>query len=241
MTKWAEVAAALEAEIAAGALAEGARLPTEPALMARYGVGRATLRQAVASLQQRGVLRAEQGRGTFVGARRLTYAISRRTSFSRNLAAQGFEPGGELISEHPVAAEAEVAAMLGIAPGRPVIHRHGIGMADGVPVELADVYVPLDRFPDWQEVRARHSTYGATFAALGVAVVQRLHTRIAARMPTQAEAGLLRQAAAAPVFVLTRVDGDEDGRPVLFGRGLWSAERVEFDLTEPDAADARDS
>jgi DNA-binding GntR family transcriptional regulator len=63
----------------------------------------------------------------------------------------------------------------------------------------------------------------------------RAATLIEARMPSEDEARLLRQAANAPVFVVTRIDADLEGVPILFGRGVWAAERVSFDLTDPSS------
>jgi hypothetical protein len=37
------------------------------------------------------------------------------------------------------------------------------------------------------------------------------------------------------VFVVTRIDADLEGVPILFGRGVWAAERVSFDLTDPSS------
>ncbi len=82
---WQQLEQSLAQEIASGALPAGSQLPPEPELMARYQVSRFTVRQAIASLEHRGLVRAEQGRGTFVQANLLTYPISQRTRFSRNL------------------------------------------------------------------------------------------------------------------------------------------------------------
>ncbi len=227
---WATIETLLAEEIGAGQLASGDRLPTEPALMERFGVSRATVRQALASLERRGLVHAEQGRGTFVGPRRLAYSLSERTRFSRNLIEQGFEPSGRLLFERVVPAGRVVGARLGVPEWQSVSHRHGIGEADGVPIELADVFVPLDRFPNWAEVKAQHVTYTAAFAHFGVKDYRRLSTRIEARMPTQEEAALLDQPLTSPVFVMTRVDADLDGRPILYGHALWCAERVGFEI-----------
>jgi len=46
----------------------GARLPTEPELMARFGVGRSTVREAVRVLAHLGMVEVRQGDGTYVRA-----------------------------------------------------------------------------------------------------------------------------------------------------------------------------
>lgn len=64
-----EVAGHLLEEIVEARYPSGTRLPTEAELCDRLMVSRATLREAMKSLQQRGVVRIEQGRGSFVNPR----------------------------------------------------------------------------------------------------------------------------------------------------------------------------
>jgi GntR family phosphonate transport system transcriptional regulator len=229
---WHQVETAIAKEIETGALRIDDRLPTEPALMQRFGVSRFTVRQAIAALERRGLVRAEQGRGTFVHCDRLAYPISRRTRFSRNLIEQGFDPGGELLSQDIVPADTAVADALHLQVNDPVVHRRGIGTANGVPIELASVYLPAARFPDLARVRAEHATWTATFAAYGIADYVRHSTAIETRMPTPEEARTLRQPESAPVLLVTRVDCDLQGRPIQFGRAVWSGERVIFELAD---------
>ena len=61
-----QVAEQLLQDIVDGVYPPESRLPPEPVLADETGVSRLTLREAVKSLGQRGVLRVEQGRGTFV-------------------------------------------------------------------------------------------------------------------------------------------------------------------------------
>lgn len=61
-----QVAGHLLHDITEGLHPAGARLPPEPVLAEAAGVSRLTLREAVKWLGQRGVVRVEQGRGTFV-------------------------------------------------------------------------------------------------------------------------------------------------------------------------------
>jgi DNA-binding FadR family transcriptional regulator len=62
------VAASVLEAIAGGDFPPGSQLPPEPQLVKLTGVSRLTVREAVKSLESKGVLRVEQGRGTFVNS-----------------------------------------------------------------------------------------------------------------------------------------------------------------------------
>ena len=59
----------LAESIISGALAEGDVLPTEPALCNQFGFSRTVIREALKMLEERGLVRVEQGRGTTVQPR----------------------------------------------------------------------------------------------------------------------------------------------------------------------------
>lgn len=65
------IAGRVEARIRAGEWAPGDRLPPERELCRDLEVSRATLRQALAELEQRGLVSRHQGRGTFVARPRV--------------------------------------------------------------------------------------------------------------------------------------------------------------------------
>ena len=65
-TKRDRIADDLRREIASGRLAPGDRLPIEAELMQRYSVSRSSVRWAMARLRSEGLIRIEQGHGTFV-------------------------------------------------------------------------------------------------------------------------------------------------------------------------------
>ncbi|MBB6500090.1 FadR/GntR family transcriptional regulator [Pedobacter cryoconitis] len=60
---------ALKNDIASGKLKKGARIPAEPELMERYEVGRSTIREAIKTLAISGILKVQQGSGTFVASK----------------------------------------------------------------------------------------------------------------------------------------------------------------------------
>jgi GntR family transcriptional repressor for pyruvate dehydrogenase complex len=66
-----EIAAQIRAELAAGRLKVGSRLPSERALSEQFGVSRNTLREALRSLEHAGLIRLQKGAsgGAFISER----------------------------------------------------------------------------------------------------------------------------------------------------------------------------
>src|SRR5262249_9493116 len=60
----------LREKIMSGVFIAGARLPTESELIRQYGVGRITVRQALAALAKDGLIERRRRRGTFVTERK---------------------------------------------------------------------------------------------------------------------------------------------------------------------------
>jgi DNA-binding FadR family transcriptional regulator len=72
----------IEQAIAAGEFPPGTKLPPEPQLMSRLGVGRSTLREGMRALIHKGLLVSRQGDGTYVLA-----TPAERTSLAERLKA----------------------------------------------------------------------------------------------------------------------------------------------------------
>src|SRR6202046_2320704 len=86
---WRQVADGIERGIADGTFAAGEKLPGEIEIAETYRVNRHTVRRALATLAERGFVRAERGSGTYVEAPRLAYPIRRRTRFSEIVGGAG--------------------------------------------------------------------------------------------------------------------------------------------------------
>src|ERR1041384_5542017 len=84
-----QLAELLGRDIQSGSLAEGARLPSEPELAGKHGIGRPTVRQATELLVQRGLIERRRGSGTFVKT-----APRRVDLFSLGGTLQSFRAGG---------------------------------------------------------------------------------------------------------------------------------------------------
>lgn len=82
-----DVASRLQQKISLGEFAIGQKLPTEPELMVLFGVGRSTIREAVRNLSNAGLVRVQQGLGTFIEQKQ----IASESLSERFLRAKGLE------------------------------------------------------------------------------------------------------------------------------------------------------
>lgn len=229
---WRQIQEWLAKQIAEGTLEPGTRLPTEHELAASLDVNRHTVRRAMKVLEDQGLIRIEQGRGTFVCEQVIDYPVGRRTRFSDNLAAQNRQPGGRLLATKHLAAPAHISEALNLASGSPLSMIRTMGEADGRPVSFADHYFDAQRFPDISVVFAGSRSISRALAEFGVADYFRKVTRVTARIPTKQQADLLQQPANRPILVTESINIDTDGMPVEYGVAHFAADRVHL-LFEP--------
>lgn len=226
---WRRIADDIRLDIVGGKLARGDQLPTEAVLSQRFSANRHTVRRALAVLSEEGVIRAEQGRGTFVNeARRLSYRIGKRTRFSEGLAGQTRDVHGELLWAKHENATANVAQGLGLKPGQRVVRLETLAYVDGKPLSRGTSWFAYQRFPEIGEIYAETRSITQALARLGVPDYSRGSTRISARYATPEEIRAIRLVPGAVMLVTEIVDVDTEGQPIQYALTRFPADRLEL-------------
>jgi len=228
LTLWRHVADTLRQEIGGADHPPGARLPTEAQLASRFAVNRHTVRRALEELSRGGLIRVEQGRGTFVAEDVLDYTVGPRTRFTEWIHRHNKEPSGQVLQRREIAADATIAAALGIRPGGRVVLLERLGLADDTPVSLARHYFPAARLRGLLAALADTPRITDALKAVGVDDYVRQVTRVTARAPTTTEADLLRMARNRPVLVTESINVDSAGAVVEFSVGCYPTPRVQI-------------
>ncbi len=226
VTLWRRVADQLERAIADGTFKSGAKLPAENDIAARFGVNRHTVRRAIATLAERGLVRAERGSGTYVEAQRLAYPIRKRTRFSEIVGDTGRAVSGKLIASAVEAADAEIAKRLRLKPGTLVNRLETLRYADRVPISTGTIWLPAQRFPDAAEIYASVRSVTKTLAYFGVHNYTRKSTNITAAIVDASDAARLEIIPGRPVLCLDGVDVDAEDCPVLTTHSRFVADRI---------------
>lgn len=225
---WRQIVRTIEKAIHAGTYAPGSRLPTEAEMSAQFGVNRHTVRRALEEMSRHGLVRVEQGRGSFVAEDVLDYIVGPRTRFSEWIRQHNKEPSGEVLDLREIVADQATAAALGIRKGGRVVLLERVGLADGRPVSLGAHHFPASRFPGLLAALRQVSTITEALAQQGVSDYRRHSTRVTARLPTPTEAELLRMPRNRPVLITESVNVDQNGAVVEYGVTRYPTPRVQI-------------
>ena len=225
---WRQIYQAVEEDIASGGHKPGDRLPTEHELAQRFGVNRHTVRQALGALEEAGLIRVEQGRGTFVQEQVIDYQVSKRTRFSQELTGQSRVPSKRLLGAREEQADATVAKALSIRKGTWVVRLDSTGYADGRCIVVASAYFVRDRFKGIDKLYEETGSITKSLKAFGVEDYTRKWTHVLARMPSTADAGVLKQPKNRPVLVTESLNVDPAGTPLEFSVTRWASDWVQI-------------
>ncbi len=228
VTLWRQIANRLQHDIGTGIYPPGGRLPTEAELSQHFRVNRHTVRRALEELSRGGLVRVEQGRGSFVAEDVLEYAVEARTRFSEWIRRHNKEPSGRVLQLKETAADQHVAAALGIRAGSKVVLLERLGFADDRPVSLAQHYFPVVRLRGLLDALRGSPSITEALKAVGVTDYLRQLTRVTARLPNPEEAELLRMPRNRPLLVTENINVDRAGAVVEFGVSRYPTPRVQI-------------
>jgi GntR family transcriptional regulator len=228
---WSSIREELAQRIASGKMPPGSQLPPEPALATGFGVSRATLREALRSLEEDGFLTRTRGAGTFVTHRpRLRNNLDVNFGVTDAIRGAGMEPGSEAIQVFERPASPEIARRLAIPPGAPIVVVERVRTADRRPVVYSQDMMPSAVVGDRSDLLDRlsgRSIYEYLERDRGIVV----HHGVASFRPIKADrtvAGRLRVIKGALLLYIRQVDYDDQGRPVLLSDEYHLADAFEF-------------
>lgn len=219
-----EAAETLRSAIRDGRLRPGEQLPSEPVLAESLGLSRGTLRQAVAVLEQEGLLFRRRGLGTFVVHRgsRLHTDLNTNFGVTELIRRADMWPGTRMMEVSSLRADNRMSTLLGVHLGTQVVVIDRTRTANDTPIALTRDYLPSE-YPGVglveldvleEELRSGGSLYDS-LSRLGLGV----HTALAELIPVVADSSLaavLEVSIGRPLLLITQVDYDGRGRPVLY-------------------------
>ncbi|GGW56363.1 GntR family transcriptional regulator [Streptomyces griseoloalbus] len=222
-----QLAQQLEAAIEHGVLTPGNLLGNEVDLSVRLGLSRPTVRQAIQSLVDKGLLVRRRGVGTQVVHSQVRRPLE-LSSLYDDLEAAGQGPTTEVVRNETVPASADVAASLGLAEGAEVVLLERLRRTHGQPVALLCNYLPSGLL-GLDSARLESTGLYRMMRSAGITLHSARQT-VGARSATAQEGTRLDEKEGAALLTMQRTAYDDTGRPVEYGTHIYRASRYSFDF-----------
>ncbi|MFB6846351.1 GntR family transcriptional regulator [Streptomyces sp. NPDC056373] len=222
-----QLAQQLEAAIERGILAPGNLLGNEVDLSVRLGLSRPTVRQAIQSLVDKGLLVRRRGVGTQVVHSQVRRPLE-LSSLYDDLEAAGQGPTTEVVRNEIVPAACDVAAALGVPEGGEVTVLDRLRRTHGRPVALLRNYLPASLL-DLDGARLESTGLYRVMRSAGITLHSARQT-VGARAATADEASRLDEEEGAALLTMQRTAYDDTGRPVEYGTHIYRASHYSFDF-----------
>ncbi|QIG40965.1 GntR family transcriptional regulator [Microbacterium sp. 4R-513] len=203
-------------------------LPPERELVHRFGVSRATIRQALARLADHGWVYRVQGSGTFVADKDLVTKSPYLTSFSEDISERGMVPGSRVLRLEHGRADERIARELLISVGARAVHIERLRTADGGPLCIESLWLPEWLTGEDLGPELLGSLY-SYFEHAGASPA-RAHQTIRAVTLDAAQAELLETEVGAAALMVTRIVFDAHGRRIEASTGVYRGDRYDFQI-----------
>ena len=217
----------LEAAVEQGRLAPGSLLGNEIELAARLGLSRPTVRQAIQSLVDKGLMVRRRGVGTQVVHSQVRRPLE-LSSLYDDLESAGQRPATRVLRNTVEPAGAEVAAALGVTEGADVHLVERLRYAHDEPMALLRNHLPTGLL-DLDDERLESTGLYRMMRSSGI-TLHSARQSVGARAATAQEAGRLAEAVGAPLLTMERITYDDTGRTVEFGSHVYRSSRYAFEF-----------
>ena len=205
------------------------KMPPEVQLMERFHVSRATVRQAVGTLIDEGILETRQGIGTFIARRHVEEWLGSLRTYIDVIKDMGMVPSikvlGQGVAKHPK----EVVKKLGADR---FYFTHRLRLADGIPLVVEKQYYPLAIGIELAKYDLNNvSTYDVLETKMGQ-ILGEARQLISGVVPTDEEKKLLNiDAKNCCVLLLERFVNNQSGELLEYERSVYRADMYVFNIT----------
>jgi GntR family transcriptional regulator len=230
-----QLAEYLQKQISIGVYKPGDVLPSEAEIIRDYNISRTTVRLAFGLVNNAGVIRREQGRGTIVVSK-VRSQLPKLSSLSEEMARFGHKPGTVLLSKNEENLSLDAANAFNQTTNQKAIKIVRLRLADDKPIGVAVSWLNINQFPAVEKINGNEDSIYVTFEnGLGLTIrsaVENIHADAARDF----EARQLKVKIGSPVLCLTRTtyvkSENEKGTAIEYLEGIFngSVYSVEVEL-----------
>lgn len=207
----------------------GQRIPAERELAEQFEVSRMTLRQAIQTLVDDGILERHVGSGTFVANRKVQEKMSGVTSFTDLMLSAGKTPSSKTISYHVTTPSQSEIERLQLKKDQKVLRMERIRYGSDMPICYEVTAVPADLIEDFSKEEVTSSLYKTLEVKVGLYPGRAIQT-VSAMSASEKIAEYLEIRRGEALLRLRQISYLQDGRPFEYTHTQYVGDRFEFVL-----------
>jgi GntR family transcriptional regulator len=207
----------------------GELIPSEVELANRFKVSQGTVRKAIDELAAENLVLRRQGKGTFVATHHEARAEFRFLRLMPDVG-EAHPARSKIIETRRLRVPAEIARLLEVKSGDPVIFIKRVQSFDGVPTILEEIWLPGSLFKGLTAERLseyKGPMYGLFETEFGTRMIRATEKIRAIAAPPEV-AALLTMAVGTPLLSVERVSCTYGDRPVEVRRALYSTDHHHY-------------
>lgn len=216
--------------IKSGKLKQGDKMPTEEEICQLFNISRITVRKALDGLMQSGYIYKQQGKGSYVTAKKTGFQLDHLKGFSEEMRLLGKEPTSRVISFDVADPSEKAALVLQLEDKQKVYLLERLRCADGEPISIERVFLPFHRFPTLQMAELAGSLYEILQYQYGC-VSHHAQQQILAGLATEEEALILGIKPGAAVLRTYRTTCEQDGTAFEYVEATYRGDQYQFHVT----------
>ena len=218
----------IKKDIEAGVWAVGDRIPSERELALEFNVSRMTLRQAVQTLVEEGILERQVGAGTFVARKKVQEKMTGVTSFTELMEEQGKKPSSRTVSYLVTTPSLSEMERLTLKDDEKVLRMERIRYADEVPICFEVATLPYSLVKDYERNQITTSLY-RTLEESG-RKIGHAQQSVSAQVASERIAEYLNIKRGSAILRLRQITELGDGTPFEYVRTQYAGDKFEFYL-----------
>jgi len=217
-------------KIEEGELTPNEQLPSEHELCEQFDVSRVTVRRALQTLENEGLIYRRQGLGSFVTEVSVPHGLVRLTDFAQDMAKAGLEARSEIVRHEQAGAPAGVAHQLGIDPEQPIVRLDRRRLGSGRVVAFDRTWLPLfyGQLLEGHDLE-QHTIYSILEENYDIPVLGG-HYHIEADCADAALAEVLDWEEGKPLLMIRRLSYTEGKKPIYVQERYYRTDRVAYEL-----------
>jgi DNA-binding GntR family transcriptional regulator len=224
-----DIAQSIRKDIQKRGLGPHARLPSEPELARKFRAARATVRRALAKLQDDGLIYSRRAVGSFVAEPRIEQDLDQLFSFTELMVFRGIKPGSKLITaeaQRVSGPDSPLLHYLALRPGAKVWHVRRLRLGGKQPLVIANTWLPVAQFPRFPAQDLERRSIYEIMKDAGCKPTDAIQTMEAVTLGPE-EAHLLGVKPGSSAFLIRRV-AYSNGIPVEYAIDYYRGDRTKF-------------